>query len=131
MNYQDMKSVCKDLTKLALNGSPYWRVGTTVSILILISTAFWGYANYATADDVDRKIVAATDSVQQQIASLTDDTKEIILELMESKIREAALVRCQLPPGSRNRENSEIDKLQRRYLKREGRLYVIPACDEL
>lgn len=131
MGYQDVKAVAKDMAKLALNGSPYWRMGVTLSVLILGSLMSWGFSFYATAEDVDRKIKAAIDPVQKQVADLTDDTKEIVVELLESKIREAVHVRCESPSGSRDRENREIDKLQRQYHKREGRFYDVPECDEL
>lgn len=53
MSYSTVKEAAKDLTKLALNGSPKWRVGVTVFIVGLCFASMWGYVNYARASEVD------------------------------------------------------------------------------
>lgn len=53
MSYSTVKEAAKDLTKLALNGSPYWRVLVTIFVLGLCFATAWGYVNYARAGEVD------------------------------------------------------------------------------
>jgi hypothetical protein len=131
MPYDTIKEAAVGLTKLALNGSPYWRLAVTSCILGLCAFSVWGYYAYAHASEVDKKIAAAIGPVQQQVADLTEDTKEIVVELLASKIRDAAEARCKAAPGDRERDNREIEALQRKYVKREGQRYDVPECDEL
>jgi hypothetical protein len=131
MAYDTIKDAAVGLTKLALNGSPYWRVGVTMSVVVLAVFGAWGYHAYARAEDLDNRIAAAITPLQQQVADLSSDTKEIVTELLASKIRDAAEARCKAAPGDRERDNREIEALQRRYMKREGQRYDIPACDQL
>lgn len=125
-----------------------WRWNVMMTLLALIGFAAWAASpwGFAYAADIDRKISKAIEPIQgqltaqgnqltlmsQQLDQTAEDTKEVLIELLATKIRSAVVSRC-AAVGSLERERltQQIESLERQYMKRAGERYPLPRCDEL
>lgn len=140
MSYSDVKAAAKDLTKAALNGSPRWRLAVTASVVALSLCAAYGYRNYASAGEVDRKIEDAIKPLKEDIASIKDSVDELS---KQTKLSQAILIEGQIHASQRswcesNRRGQRapivaqrIDELKKQYTRLMGEAPYIPTCQQV
>ncbi len=126
MSYSDVKEVARDLTKLALNGSPYWRLAVTGCVMALSATALWGHYNYARAEEVDQKIESAVDPIRVDLTSIK-------IERLTDSILSAKRDQCDAVREGRAAQawTKRIQELSSQYFKMVGRPFEMPTCGEV
>jgi hypothetical protein len=133
MNYSTAKEVARDLTKLALNGSPYWRVGVTVCVLVLGLSAGWGYLNYASADAVDDKNTKAIEPLKADVDSIKKRQAKDAINDVTASILNAKRDQCDATREGRNARawTERLQELMDDYYSLSGKPFAMPTCQEV
>jgi hypothetical protein len=133
MGYSDVKEAARDITKLALNGSPYWRMGVTITVLVIGAAVIWGRYNYAYADDVERKIEQAVAPIRSDIAQMKEEQQRRALADLTDFIMAARRDQCDAARDGRNASawTKRLAELSDQYYRLAGRSFDIPGCSEV
>jgi len=140
MSYGDVKEVARDLTKLALNGSPYWRLLVTGVLALLIAFAAYAQNTHATKQELVALEKRRDDKLAAVIKPITDDIAEIKEQQAKNRLNDisGALLnarrdQCAAAREGRNARGwtERISELAQEYFELTRRTFDIPGCGEV
>lgn len=133
MGYSDIKVIATDLTKAALNGSPYWRVLVTACVFTLSGVAVWGYLNLARSNEVSQQINSAIAPLQSDIEAIKERQKKDATNDVTTSIFNAKRDQCDATRDGRNARawTERIQSLMTDYYLLTGKAFEMPTCQEV
>lgn len=141
MGYKDIKDAARDLTKAALNGSPYWRVGVTAAVAILAVAIGFVWYHKADAGEVQAQVTQALAPIKDDVKQIKQDVSEGKAErrniqelLIGDKLLETRQNQCKAllsGDGGVIFWTQKLRELKEKFLTAIGKPYETPTCREI